>query len=338
VMRYPLPEDTADVLTQSVSQNRNLGLALDRFLPINDKLDPEGNPWKNPEDQWKITDGAKRRQRAPLGLGVPIPTLISRVNIRRAAMFKGLSGYTVLTLNAAPDYRLVAGFGAEHVLETNLCLHRIYGFPIIPGSAVKGVTRAWVFWELAKALDVPDVSAEERVRREKAKRKIPLQLLDQLLSEGEKTQEKALERLQQDELCQNIEKVKSLTLDQWRALVRDFYTIFGTTEEKGRVIFFDAYPTDAGRLKLEPDILNPHYSDYYQKKTDKQGKPIPPADYLSPVPTYFLTVAKGSPFQFVVASKNLDLAAKAKEWLTCALKELGVGGKTAAGYGFMEVR
>jgi CRISPR-associated protein Cmr6 len=333
-MRYPLPEDTTGILETSISQNRNLGLALDRLLPINDELDPEGEPWENPEDQWKVTDEAKRRQRAPIGLGVPIPTLLSRVNARRAAMFKGLGGYTVLTLNAAPDYRLVVGFGAEHVLETNLCLHRIYGFPIIPGSAVKGVTRAWAFWKTAAALGVPDVSAEERKRREEARppQKTPLQLLDQLLSEGEKTQEKALERLQADELCQDVEKIKSLTLDQWQTLACEFYAVFGTTDRQGQVIFFDAYPTDSQRLRLEPDILNPHYEPYY---SDSQ-KRTPPADYHNPVPTYFLTVAKGSPFQFAVASKDAGLAQKAEEWLKKALTDLGIGGKTSAGYGFME--
>ncbi len=334
-MRYPLPKDTAEALTASaVSQNRNLGLALDRLLPINDELNEEGEPWKKPEDQWKVTDEAKRRQKAPLGLGVPIPTLIKGVNARRAAMFKA-QGITPFEMKV--DYRLVVGFGAEHVLETNLCLHRIYGFPIIPGSAVKGVTRARAFWEIAGRLGMPAVDAEEAKRRKEAKEKTPLQLLDQLLSDGtEKAQEKTLARLKADALCCSVAAVQSLDVSQWQTLACDSYNVFGTTEQQGQVIYFDAYPTDAGRLKLKLDILNPHYGDYYQK--NKYGNPIPPADYLSPVPTYFLTVAKGSPFQFAIASKNPALAAKAKEWLTCALKDLGIGGKTAAGYGFMEGR
>jgi CRISPR-associated protein Cmr6 len=333
-MRYPLPEDTAAILTTRFSQNRNLGLALDRFLPINDKLDTEGNPWNKPEDQWKITDEAKKRQRAPIGFGVPIPTfssnrgatvhaipsapigfdvpiptLVKMVNTRRAAMFKSLSGYTVLTFNASPDYRLVVGFGAEHVLETSLCLHRIYGFPIIPGSAVKGVTRAWEFWELAEQLQLPEADVPQ---------------LERLLTEGRDNAQREM-----------WGKLKpNYNFADWQAMSCDFYKIFGTTERQGQVIFFDAYPSQARTLKL--DILNPHYGDYYQKKKDRQGNPIPPADYLSPVPTYFLTVAEGSSFQFAVASKDSDLAAKAKGWLTCALTELGIGGKTAAGYGVFQ--
>jgi CRISPR-associated protein Cmr6 len=35
--------------------------------------------------------------------------------------------------------RMVVGLGNESLLENNLCLHRTYGVPIIPGSALKGL-------------------------------------------------------------------------------------------------------------------------------------------------------------------------------------------------------
>src|SRR4051812_25489068 len=35
--------------------------------------------------------------------------------------------------------RMVVGLGAESVLETAISLHRIYGVPYIPGSALKGL-------------------------------------------------------------------------------------------------------------------------------------------------------------------------------------------------------
>lgn len=37
--------------------------------------------------------------------------------------------------------RLIVGLGGESVTETSIKLHPLYGFPIIPGSAVKGVLR-----------------------------------------------------------------------------------------------------------------------------------------------------------------------------------------------------
>jgi len=38
--------------------------------------------------------------------------------------------------------RLVAGLGAESVLETSIALHRTYGVPYIPGSSLKGLAAA----------------------------------------------------------------------------------------------------------------------------------------------------------------------------------------------------
>ena len=37
--------------------------------------------------------------------------------------------------------RLIVNHGGESVLESNVSLHPYYGFPVIPGSAIKGVTR-----------------------------------------------------------------------------------------------------------------------------------------------------------------------------------------------------
>ena len=46
-------------------------------------------------------------------------------------------------VDATVDWRLIVGLGSEHVQETNMTLHHIYGIPYIPGSAVKGVLRHW---------------------------------------------------------------------------------------------------------------------------------------------------------------------------------------------------
>jgi CRISPR-associated protein Cmr6 len=329
-MRYPLPKDTAAILAANAFHTRNLGLALDRLLPINDEVDEKGEAWKNPDDEWKLTDQAKRRENAPFSLGVPIPTLIRNINARRAAMLKGLSGFTVQYLSAEPDYRLVLGIGAEHILETNLCLHRLYGFPIIPASAVKGIARVWAYWEIADSLGVSAVATDEALRRKEAKEKTPLQILDRLLAEGvaEKQQE-TLTKLQNDPLCIGATFLQSLGHIGWRSMADEFYQIFGTTESRGHIIFFDAYPTQAPKLEL--DILNPHYSRYYRGETS-------PADYLDPVPAHFLTVSRGSSFQFAIAGKHATLANKVRSWLAKALADIGIGGKTSAGYGFMQVR
>lgn len=77
--------------------------------------------------------------------------------------------------------------------------------------------------------------------------------------------------------------------------------------------------------------MNPHHAAYYGGQ-DK----VPPGDYLSPMPVSLLAVGKGSPFRFGVASLRGERhdAELAAGWLRSALSEVGVGAKTAAGYGY----
>jgi CRISPR-associated protein Cmr6 len=48
------------------------------------------------------------------------------------------------------DWRLILGLGTESVVETSMTLHPVYGFPYIPGQAVKGITRNWIIQSLFK--------------------------------------------------------------------------------------------------------------------------------------------------------------------------------------------
>ena len=52
-------------------------------------------------------------------------------------------GINLYCVDATVDWRLVVGLGSEHVKETSMTFHHIYGIPYIPGSAVKGVLRHW---------------------------------------------------------------------------------------------------------------------------------------------------------------------------------------------------
>lgn len=117
----------------------------------------------------------------------------------------------------------------------------------------------------------------------------------------------------------------------------DFVEIFGHVSEKdeeggraGGAIFFDAVPH---WIKLDLDVMNPHFPNYYQKGD-------PPAVWQSPVPVYFLTVAPGVPFWFAVGWRGVfdqnaqRLRQRAEDWLRLGLTTLGAGAKTNAGYGF----
>lgn len=116
----------------------------------------------------------------------------------------------------------------------------------------------------------------------------------------------------------------------------DLRVIFGSEDKDhqqssknrlGSVTFMDGLP--AVFPKLVVDIMNPHYGEYYQG--DK-----PPADYLSPVPVYFLAVERNMEFSFTLLSSEEHLLRKAVEWLKGGLTMLGAGGKTNAGYGYFK--
>jgi CRISPR-associated protein Cmr6 len=111
----------------------------------------------------------------------------------------------------------------------------------------------------------------------------------------------------------------------------DWETIMGKLEQAGRVIFLDALPLEP--VGLEPDVMTPHYADYYEGSNPDEH---PPGDWLSPTPIPFLVVAPGAHFQFAVVPNTSGDAchlSSVEAWLREALAWMGGGAKTAVGYG-----
>ncbi len=105
----------------------------------------------------------------------------------------------------------------------------------------------------------------------------------------------------------------------------------------------DAIPDS---VKLEGDILTPHYSNYYsegEKVVEGSEEQIEnmncwPADWENPVPVPFLSLAKGITFQLgiIPRTEEADLD-KIVEILGEALQVVGIGAKTSSGYGRFSV-
>jgi CRISPR-associated protein Cmr6 len=264
---YPLPQKTAEFANQNFrnSGNQNLGLWLDKFVRWNQQgrnLELKPNLGSSHRDAPMLQKGDENilswKIEKDLLVGVAKRWEQMLLNFTHRDAFFG-----------TPEWRFVIGLGGASVLETSVTLHRLYGIPIIPGSALKGVTRAYAEAVLAKPANDPEVVA-----------------------------------------------------------------IFGkppqaTPLEAGEIIFFDAIPVTVPKFKL--DIMNPHYPKYYQGDQ-------PPADWQNPTPIYFLTVEQ-TQFLFAVATRREEGKAyinTALEWLKKGLAELGVGAKTAAGYGYFE--
>ncbi|MGB9631791.1 MAG: type III-B CRISPR module RAMP protein Cmr6 [Chloroflexaceae bacterium] len=195
-------------------------------------------------------------------------------------------GVVLLTGTARARGRIVVGLGAESVLENAITLHRTYGVPYLPGSALKGLAASYAH----KCLDGDQW------------RKPP----------------------------QNIPDDAPFTAHE---------ILFGSTRSAGYVTFFDALYVPGSRCRLGeasdgvqpllPDVLTVHHPGYYQ-----QDQPEPPADWDSPTPISFVS-ATGS---FLVALTGPQAwAGTGWEILRRALDELGIGGKTSAGYGRMDL-
>ena len=170
-------------------------------------------------------------------------------------------GWNVRQADLKLSWRLSVDLGAASVYETSINLHRNYGVPVVPGSAVKGVTRHY---------------------------------------------------------ASTIKIAKPL-----------FEQIFGDINRKGEVLFFDALPLPEGKDFVVLDVMNVHYKKYYETQTE------PPGDWMSPVPVFFLAV-EGICYRFSVAARDEKLADEALRLVKGAVRELGVGAKTSAGYGFFE--
>jgi len=107
--------------------------------------------------------------------------------------------------------------------------------------------------------------------------------------------------------------------------------LFGTHEQAGCVAFHDALwvPEAPGaKLPLDLDMMTVHHADYYQ------GKNKPPADWDDPNPISFVT-ARGS---YLVVLEGPDAWTDvAMTLLKRALRRDGIGAKTAAGYGRLDL-
>ncbi len=80
----------------------------------------------------------------------PDPSLIVQLKDRQTQQRQQFvsRGFKLYCVDATVDWRLVVGLGSEHVQETSMTFHHIYGVPYIPGSAVKGMLNHWWFQEL----------------------------------------------------------------------------------------------------------------------------------------------------------------------------------------------
>lgn len=115
--------------------------------------------------------------------------------------------------------------------------------------------------------------------------------------------------------------------------VRGLVELFGSSDTnnsyRGGFAFMDTFAEQTPELTT--DIMNPHHGDYY-----KNQSPQGPVEIESPIPIKFLTVKKGGEYKFRGFFLNQKAEGFRKELLEAyytALTLLGLGAKTAVGYG-----
>lgn len=230
-----------------------------------------------------------------------------------------ICSYKNLALDGKIEGRIVVGLGGAHVAETSITLHHIYGIPYIPGSALKGVTRHYCLRELFK--ETKEKNREQILCFEKIIESEVEKIKKEIEDENKFKQKYKVDGFEPSENIINWFKNNENNLKK----MKEFQNIFGTQDMEGKVIFMDSYPKD---FKFKIDIMNPHYSKYYNGET-------PPADYLNPVPIFFL-VLEDSAFIINLFSRDETLLEKAAEKLEKALTSYGIGAKTSLGYGMFQ--
>jgi CRISPR/Cas system CMR subunit Cmr6 (Cas7 group RAMP superfamily) len=199
--------------------------------------------------------------------------MLAALHERRRRAMRTLAerqGHEWRSLVLAPVWRLVVGHGEDNVNETGPTMSPVYGLPIVPGSALKGLA-----------------AAQARAAHD-----------DGLLT----------------------------------PLLR----VFGSPRpevaadaEQGSVVLLDALPVEPPSLVV--DVLTPHVQPYY--KIDGGVPSAAPAEYHNPVPVRFLAVEAPTRFRAVLAGPAADVD-QVTALLRAAVDDLGLGGKTAAGYGY----
>src|SRR6266487_2757435 len=145
--RYNLPAVTATLLNDYVNQCKNLSLILDKYPPETVVAETKNKgPWLQTLVQGNHLDIALTR------------AAYSRWHAMISAM-------QVTRFDATLDWRMVIGLGGESVLETDITLHHLYGIPFIPGSALKGLTRAYVTGEIEGYKSDKEEKDNEEIKR-----------------------------------------------------------------------------------------------------------------------------------------------------------------------------
>jgi CRISPR-associated protein Cmr6 len=285
--------------TTPKSPTAHPGLLLERYAPLVFQ-EPPGTPEQKsrlgrltPEDQDDLLERVAR-------IGVS-PAYRAAWGRWHAALLASDSGAITRVVKATG--RLLLGHGNPSPTEVGITLHQVYGVPMIPGTALKGMLSHYLAsWGRTDDEDWRGVGYDA--------------------SGSPRDPPGAYHR--------TIFGAPHLPLGDGRAQVG----------AAGGVVFEDAWLIPgADPCPLALDVLTPHQLGYYREFGGKPGKEQPPNDWTDPVPVSFLTVKPGAEFLLAVSARSAGRvgAELAMAHLLDALEQWGIGAKTRAGYGRLQL-
>ena len=134
-----LPKDTFEAKANSID---NFALRMNKYPPayVNIK--------KNVTEFALHHFDKKQKIRCKLSLNLQDSTKqILKFSAKYLHNLSKISNIKLETSYLKPDWKMIVGLGSSSVYETSITLHHIYGFPFIPGQALKGVVRNYVINE-----------------------------------------------------------------------------------------------------------------------------------------------------------------------------------------------
>ena len=283
-MTIPLPNN----IQLLVKHNTHPGLAIDKYV---DSYGLHGG-WSENVQKPALTQLVKLSKFEPAELNYT-----SLQNRHKKTMGElGAILFEAVTTNPLAIH-LARGSALENA---GICLHPIHGFVYLPGSGLKGMSRAF---------------AETQWLDRQPDKTVAWQTIEQVFGWAPGSDEK-----------------KSWKPGSIPKREKD------DKESAGNIIFHDAWPSKWPSIQM--DILNNHHSKYYSSKINNDApgdweEPIPvyfPSISAGASFVFFISLRKTQSPQTDEKLKNVAI-----EWLIGALNLNGAGAKTASGYGRFEI-
>ena len=159
-LRLPLPNELHALLggdDQRPEDGDNVGLWLDKYLRVRDHDPKKGWVWSLVKEE-RVDEFRRRVCRESLGPSRPqrSPAAATAVERMREAA-KTLYGKHHRLVSARVQGRLLVDYGRASAHELSVSAHHVFGCPRIPGSALKGLTHAWMTELKPSEVDTDDL-------------------------------------------------------------------------------------------------------------------------------------------------------------------------------------